>query len=301
VTKVLIDGDIVAYRAAAIIEADFWDFLRERAEVINSDVYNYLSLNLESFPEDFDLGSLYRFKETHSEVFEDLFISGDFGRDNLQMTLEKLEGVLDRILTNLQDHDVNLAFISSKDCEVFLTGKGNYRFDVAKHVPYKGNRVDKPKPIYLGACRDYLEEVWGAKLSDGEEADDLIAIAATKYGPTSVVVSIDKDMLQIPCKHYNFVKNEWTEVSEFEGLKFFYSQILTGDSADNIVGLYRVGPKKAEQLLENCDDEEELWEAVIKAYDGDIDRVVENARLLWLRREEEELWQPPDHRKPKDG
>lgn len=298
-TKILIDGDIVAYRAAAIIEADFWDFLKERAEVINSNIYNYLSLNLDGFPNDLELGSLYQFKEAYPEVFEDLFTSDDFGRDNLQITLGKLESVLDRILTNLQDHDINLSFISSKDCEVFLTGKGNFRFDIAKHVPYKGNRVDKPKPIYLGACRDYLEEVWNAKVSFGEEADDLIAIAATRYGPDAVVVSIDKDMLQIPCKHYNFVRDEWTEVSGFEGLRFFYSQILTGDSADNIVGLSRVGPKRSEKLLENCKDEDDLWEAVVKAYDGDIDRVVENARLLWLRREEDELWQPPDHRKQK--
>ena len=42
--------------------------------------------------------------------------------------------------------------------------------------------------------------------------------------------------------------------------------------------------------------EEDLWDAVIKAYDGDIDRVVENARLLWLRRYEGEIWQPPDKR-----
>jgi len=28
-------------------------------------------------------------------------------------------------------------------------------------------------------------------------------------------------------------------------------------------------------------------------YDGDLDALVENARLLWLRRKPEEMWEPP--------
>ena len=61
----------------------------------------------------------------------------------------------------------------------------------------------------------------------------------------------------------------------------------------NIVGLYRVGPVKAKKMLEGCETEEDLWQQVLKAYDNDIDRVIENARLLWLRRREGELWEPP--------
>ena len=46
-------------------------------------------------------------------------------------------------------------------------------------------------------------------------------------------------------------------------------------------------------MLKGCNTEEELWEAVLNAYDGDLERVLENARLLWLRRYEGELWEPP--------
>ncbi len=74
---------------------------------------------------------------------------------------------------------------------------------------------------------------------------------------------------------------------------------VTGDAADNIKGLYRVGPKKAEKILDGLVKEEDLWDAVLKAYDGDRERVIENARLLGLRREEGELWQPLDQRKQK--
>ena len=186
-----------------------------------------------------------------------------------------------------------LVFYTEVDYEVYLTGQWNFSYDFAKSAPYKGNRKDVEKPVHLSLCREYLVDKWGAIVSEGEEADDLIGIAATKHGPDTVVASIDKDMLQLPCKHFNFTTGVWTDVSEFEGLKFFYKQILTGDRADNIVGLFRVGPVKAEKMLEGCSTEQDLWEAVVKAYDGDKERVVENARLLWLRRKEGELWCPP--------
>jgi 5'-3' exonuclease len=186
-----------------------------------------------------------------------------------------------------------LMFYDSEDYRVFLTGSGNFRYDIAKSFPYKGNRSGVEKPIHLYVTRERLVSKWGAIVSEGEEADDLIAIAATEYGPDTIVASVDKDMLQIPCKHFNFTTGVWTTVTEFEGLRSFYKQILTGDRADNIVGLYRVGPVKAEKMLQDCDTEDELWDAVLKAYDGDLERVVENARLLWLRRKEGELWDPP--------
>jgi len=106
-------------------------------------------------------------------------------------------------------------------------------------------------------------------------------------------------MLQIPCWHFNFNTGAWTKVDDWSGLKFFYSQILSGDSADNIVGLYQVGKKTADKMLDKCKTEKELWKACIKEYDGDTDRVLENARLLWLRRREGEIWEPPVPVKPK--
>ena len=88
-------------------------------------------------------------------------------------------------------------------------------------------------------------------------------------------------------------RNEWTCIGVEDGNKFFYTQILTGDSADNIKGIRRVGPVKAGKILEGLTTEQELYEACVKAYDGDTERVLENARLLWLRRYEGELWNAP--------
>ena len=76
--------------------------------------------------------------------------------------------------------------------------------------------------------------------------------------------------------------------------KFFYAQILTGDAIDNIIGLKGIGPVKAGKLLKECDNEMELYAACVAAYDGNEDRVIENARLLWLRREDDQIWAPPE-------
>ena len=182
----------------------------------------------------------------------------------------------------------------SENYEMFITGKGNFRYDIQE--TYKQNRSGKPKPEHLPGLRDYLVEAYNAKVSVDQEADDDIATRATELGPDAIIASIDKDFLQVPCHHYNLNKGTLTKVDEFEGLVFFYTQILMGDKADNIFGIKGVGPVKAGKLLFNKKTEFELYLSCIAAYDFDEDKVIENARLLWLRRWEGQVWQPPSAR-----
>lgn len=180
--------------------------------------------------------------------------------------------------------------------QLYLTGKGNFRFDVATILPYKGTRSDKPKPRHYQMLRDYMVEEHNAIVVDGMEADDAIAIAGTA-NPDSVMVSIDKDFLQVAGHHYNFVKDKHIIVSEWEGMVFLYTQMLTGDRVDNIQGVYGIGEKKAAKILEDCTTEEELYYAVLEAYDGDKDALYENATLLYLLRHEGDSWTDPITRK----
>lgn len=224
-----------------------------------------------------------------------ILIDGDIvayraGFSSNDLTAKDAELKVDELISTILSDTEGFA---DDNYEVYLTGKGNFRFDIAKTLEYKGNRKDAAKPIHLPHVREYMITKYKATVSEGEEADDLIAIEATKFGMTTVVASIDKDMLQIPCYHYNITRRELSAVGEFTGLKYFYSQILTGDKADNIKGLYRCGPVKANKILDECDTEIKLWNTCVEAYEGDADRVIENARLLWLRREKDQLWEPP--------
>ena len=100
-------------------------------------------------------------------------------------------------------------FPTPNDYIIFLTGVGNFRHEISKTHKYKGNRSDSEKPIHLSIIREHFVSRYGAIISEGEEADDLIAKEATRLNNKAVVASIDKDMLQIPCWHFNFGKNEW--------------------------------------------------------------------------------------------
>jgi hypothetical protein len=180
-----------------------------------------------------------------------------------------------------------------EDCEGYLTGKQNYRFDIAKTAPYKGTRVSE-KPKHLGIIRQYMIDAWAFSVQEYQEADDAIGIRAYTLGEDDYIIcSIDKDLDNLRGKHYNFVKNEHYTITEEEAIKNFYRQVLTGDRVDNVPGLAGIGPKKADKIIKDCVTEAELFNAVLAAYDGDIDRMTEMAQLLWIRRKEGELWTPP--------
>ena len=174
----------------------------------------------------------------------------------------------------------------------YLTGKDNFRNDIARTAPYKGNRT-APKPKHLQLIRDYLISAWDFQVSVGQEADDSIAIEHVARNCESIIASIDKDFLQLRGNHWNFVKKEMTVVTEEEALLNFYLQVLTGDRVDNIIGLKGIGPVKAKQKLEGCESAADMYSACVEAYGGSEERVIENCQLLWLRRTANELWQPP--------
>lgn len=175
---------------------------------------------------------------------------------------------------------------------VYLSGTGNFRNDIAVTHVYKGNRKEE-KPEHLSAVRDYLLSSFPSALSSGEEADDLIAIEATRRGSNCIICSIDKDFLQVPGWHYNFVKHECLYVTAAEARLNFYMQVLTGDRIDNVVGIRGIGPKKALKHLEDIKTERGMYDRCVELY-ADEARVIENARLLWLRRAEGQIWQPPE-------
>ena len=205
---------------------------------------------------------------------------------------EETEKVAIRTMADMLEELVFIE-LSSNIHVGYLTGKDNYRHDIAKTKPYKGNRKDAPRPVHLHSLREYLITAWDFRVADGQEADDAIGIHATLTRDNSIIVSIDKDLDMIPGHHYNPVKKDYYYVNDKVALKNFYRQILTGDKVDNIEGLRGIGPKKADKILGDFDTDLAMYEAVLKAYDGDAERVLENGQLLWIRRKEGELWQPP--------
>lgn len=203
--------------------------------------------------------------------------------DPAEFALARLSEFLDNLYINLPVDEV----------EGYLTGKGNFRNEVAVTAPYKGTRK-ADKPYHFGLLREYMQKSWGFIEVEGIEADDKLGIEAYKHEPEeTIIVSLDKDLDMIRGNHYNFVRDEQYVITEEQAIRNFYLQMLTGDKVDNIIGLAGIGPVKSKKMLADCKSEKEMYDVVLAAYDNNLDRVIENGRLLWILREEGQVWQPP--------
>ena len=136
--------------------------------------------------------------------------------------------------------------------KVAIKGKGNFRKDL--YDGYKMNRKELEPDMKeaLTYAHGYMVSKWGAVEADGMEADDLVSIWAYEARANEdayVIVGIDKDLLQIPGNHYNFVKKEHQFVDDDAAHLKLMTQCLTGDNSDNIPGLKGIGPVKAAKML----------------------------------------------------
>jgi len=181
----------------------------------------------------------------------------------------------------------------TQEYKAFLTGDNNFRYKVFPE--YKANRLKNARPIHLKACNEHLVNNWNAVVTDGCEADDLLGIEQTALiheVDATVIASIDKDLLTIPGKHYNFVKKEWSLVSPADALHRFYTSVLTGDAADGIKGATGIGPKKAEVILRGCETEEDYYQACLNFFSCEEELAL-NAQCLFIQRKEGEYWKAP--------
>ena len=172
------------------------------------------------------------------------------------------------------------------DAKLFVSGKDNFRKTL--YSEYKANRT-QPTPKWREVCKQHLITKWGAIEAHGCEADDYCGI---HQNSDTIICGIDKDLLQIPGKHFQWeivrqgvvVRNsQFVEISELDGYKNFYKQVLTGDTSDNIIGITGIGPKKASKLIDNLESEEEMVE-VVKSLYSDSECFNMNCDLLWIMR-----------------
>ena len=182
----------------------------------------------------------------------------------------------------------------------YLTGKDNFRDSLATIRPYKGHRDRSDRPYWYQDIYWYLQSIRNCVIVHGMEADDAIAIEHSKSNYT-IACSRDKDFLQLPGWAYCWPgwKQEEAKphyISEIDGLRFFYSQLLTGDTADNIPGLYNVGSKSASvKRVYQCGSELSMFLVVKDEYEKRFGSywdvfLGENADLLWLWREDQDYW-----------
>lgn len=202
---------------------------------------------------------------------------------------ESLEESKAKFLENLNDV---LNSLFTKDYVMAIGGPDNFRVDL--YPDYKGNRkkAKDTRPEWFGDLKSWASTLEGSVESDNCEADDLVrvwALECDKAGIDRCVVSVDKDLDCIPGSHYNPRTKSIYQVCEEYSERFYWQQVLTGDSVDNIPGLYKVGPVKAKKLLEDALTHDELENAVCRAYhdvygDEGYNYLIANGRLIHIWR-----------------
>jgi 5'-3' exonuclease len=163
---------------------------------------------------------------------------------------------------------------------IFLT-RSDTNFRKTIDPLYKANRKDIERPQHLAAVQQFLVTNYGASWCEGYEADDALGVSQTTLGD-SIICSLDKDLLQIPGKHYNWVNKEFKTVTEEEGLRSFFAQSLIGDTSDNIFGIKGLGKVKTERILRDLTPSE-CYSTCRDLY-ADDDRYHRNLSLLWIWR-----------------
>lgn len=184
-----------------------------------------------------------------------------------------------------------LRSLNTSDYKCYVTGDSNFRYSV--YPEYKANRLKMVRPKYLAVCKQHLVDEWGAQVSQGCEADDDIGVDALSGNYIDpIVVSIDKDMDQVWGKHYNPRKELEYYVTPNDALRFFYYQLLVGDTADNIKGAPGIGPKKATKILDGVSEESELLQRV-EAHYPSTDALEMNGKVLWIFKQPNDIWKMP--------
>lgn len=194
------------------------------------------------------------------------------------------------------------------------------RFNILAAKPYQGNRKSKAKPPLLEACRQALaqRQNW---LPEFEvimhhilEADDGMMQDAYRLKEHGVMWSDDKDLRMTPYPYWEQKTQTIVVPSGFGSLhlaytdsgtvkclgygkKFFWAQMLMGDTADNIQGVAKLngklcGPKGAFEYLDPFTDESAGANAVLDAYREIDQNPLPEGWLLWLlRRDGDTFWQ----------
>jgi hypothetical protein len=222
-----------------------------------------------------------------------------------------MEELLDTLISGI------LLETNSTDFRLYLSGEENFRYKLATLVPYKGNRVNENKPIYLEYVKGLIRARGSEEISF-LEADDLLS-SGIRLFKDCVICSQDKDLRTVPSLNFNTGPSRLLQTITPKKARYnFFKQLLIGDPVDNIPSPYNLGEVGATKFLDGLmeGDEHYYYQHLVPFYqkwlntrdkegsfktkwyrdDMDIhDILFEIGNLLFMRRtrDESERWNVP--------
>jgi len=268
-TIILLDGDVIAYRAAAAAEA-------RTVEVKHNKTGRCKVFKTRTAFKAF-LAEQKREYIPEQYTFTDIQTPEDVSHP-----LHTVKTQINAIVRNAE----------ADQYQMFIGGPGNFRDSLPLPSKYKGNRTEMIRPIHLDACKSFAINHLGAKLTIGDEADDAIIYVGYEYlkkGYKVLLGTLDKDARAYSRLHYyDFTKEspeailipdlgnleviEKTKAKEVKGwgFLFFCHQMLIGDPTDNykpteIAGI-KFGEMSSYKLLAECKTKQQAWNVVVEQY-----------------------------------
>jgi hypothetical protein len=233
---------------------------------------------------------------------------------------------LDTALRKLASKILEVKYLTNAEfARVHLTPEGcekNGRGSLLGVKPYQGNRKGIEKPALLELIRTHapsaleaLENVTIISHYD-IEADDALMMECYElyvHGKQDVVlVSPDKDLRIAPCPQYEvktgglltLPKDDlygWIDLKNMSsskkvvghGQKFFWAQMLMGDTADNVKGVLTYDGKlcgaiKTYKILKDVSNVSDAANLVLDAYRAIDQNPLPEGEALWLLRDKED-------------
>ncbi len=179
---------------------------------------------------------------------------------------------------------------------VFDAGKHNFRHDI--YAEYKGKRDKMPEDLHV-QLNDlkYVLTKMGIKIIEKNEyeADDLIGTLTRKFNEEFILISGDKDLLQLINENTTVWLNKKgiTEVlkvdiptlkTEFnlEPYQVIELKSIMGDSSDNIPGVPGIGKVGANDLISNYSSLENVYNHLDEIKPSLKNKLVEHKDLAFL-------------------
>jgi 5'-3' exonuclease len=251
----------------------------------------------------FDLDSLLYHSVYRIVSIKDIKELLNAGRDELSYK-ERKKLAFDYIIEeayNRMGNKLLKVYNEIEETGIILTSYELYITNCSKSIRkeissyYKSNRK---RNKWVSEIRKRLISDKNALYDDEYEADDLIADRARELNEKGIeylIISIDKDLKQIPGVHFDYYPIYEYSIDEngnkqkvfkqlkgisfttpFESWKMLAVQVLMGDSGDRVKGIPKIGAKKAEIILKDCRTPKVFQNAVIRAYIANADKFEDN-------------------------
>jgi len=324
--KIIIDGDTPVLRAAIDVQETYVLVTNKQS----GKTQKYKSrMEFYGHWKNKNGGALAAINEKYGKAYT----SEDFDYEDVV----KVRDGIDPIEEGVKHFDFFIGKIKRADLavdyEIVLGGGECYRHEYAKILEYKGTRTDKP--LMFAEVKEAIIKKYGKRVTivSGMEADDYLGIKGyenfkeyKKSGSWDYLLAYidnDIDMVISPSIDPYDLKGGIHYTTPSEGALCFASQLLSGDTVDNIQGLPKftddittkyglrkgrgIGKATALPFLEG-QTTKEVFRRVCEAYHsyygseklpmvswtGEtlkynwLDYLKENAILLWMQREENE-------------